>query len=249
MSQSHTQLSLDPGDHTLSKGIAKRLDEAMHARNISSQARLARLSGVAQATISRILKGNHEAGPELETSRRLARATRVHLVWLQEGTGPRDLDEADSGSLPCEQDLMSEQSYDFSRFGDRLSYALKFRGLRQAALADELHITSSAVSQFCKSEAPEGGGRYAHEISEFLGVDKLWLRFGEGEPNFRPLTSPATSRDSKGGAQPTWPPKGLSALQSATLENLVKVMQAGEYNDMACLELLQTLKPALEKLN
>jgi transcriptional regulator with XRE-family HTH domain len=158
------------------------------------------------------------------------------------------MDEASAGPLQDEP-AVDEDSYDFSRFGDRLRYALKMRGLRQSALADELDITKSAVSQFCNSTAAEGGGRYAHEISEFLGVDKLWLRLGEGEPNFRATAGGSASSGNKAPAPLSWPPKGLSALQCAALESLVKVMQAGEYQDMACLELLQELKPALAKLN
>jgi transcriptional regulator with XRE-family HTH domain len=248
MTTQPVQAECASAESSLSRGIANRLDEAMQARGIPSQSKLARLSGVPQATISRILKGTNGFGPELETLRKLAAATAVHLLWLQEGTGSRDGGIESNGTLVDDLDPLSQEGYDFNRFGDRLRYALKFRGLRQSALADELPITTSAISQFCNSVAPEGGGRYVHEISEFLGVDKLWLRLGEGEPKFTRLTQSATLRDDD-GHQLRWPPKGLSALQCATLESLVKVMQAGEYNDMACVELLQELKPALAKLN
>jgi len=241
--------SLQSFSESLAQGIAERLREAMQARNIRTQARLSKLSGVPQPTISRVLLGNHGAGPELETSRKLAKATCVHLIWLQEGTGPRDLDDILSGSPQGMLDLSGDEGFDFARFGDRLTYGLSVRGLRQVTLADELGITRAAVSQLCNSGASEGGGRYAQEISEFVGVDMRWLCFGEGEPNFQPPIAGTASNNEKASTQPAWPPNGLSALQCATLENLVKVMQSGGYNDMACLELLQQLKPALEKLS
>ena len=73
--------------------IGLRLDEAMNARNITNQSKLARMSGVPQSTINRILKGAGKYGPETETLRLLAKTLVVHLRWLQEGTGPRDLSE------------------------------------------------------------------------------------------------------------------------------------------------------------
>jgi len=231
----------------LSAEIAQRLQQAMAARGINSQMRLAKASGVPQATISRVLKGGTDQGPELETLRRLANATGVHLIWLQEGTGPRDVG---TGELPPEESgVVSEDDYNFAQFGDRLRYALKVRGLRQAALAEELGITDSAVSQFCKSESAEGGGRYVHEISEFVGVDKLWLRLGDGLPKFRDLPARAPKRAPSVESKGNWLPAGLSTLQLAALESLAKVMQAGQFDDMACLDFLQQLKPALAKLS
>lgn len=78
--------------------IAQRLDEAMDARNLTNQSKLARVSGVPQSTINRILKGGGKYGPETETLRLLAKALVVHLRWLQEGIGPRDLSEVPGAS-------------------------------------------------------------------------------------------------------------------------------------------------------
>jgi transcriptional regulator with XRE-family HTH domain len=77
------------------QNIAGRLDAAMQARKVKTQTRLAKLSGIPQPTIARILKGGGRQGPETETLRSLANALQVHLRWLQEGLGPMDLsDEA-----------------------------------------------------------------------------------------------------------------------------------------------------------
>ena len=74
--------------------IGDRLDKAMKAAKIESQSALARRSGVPQATISRILKGEGRRGPETETIKKLAAACSVTFEWLNEGRGPS---EAGSG--------------------------------------------------------------------------------------------------------------------------------------------------------
>lgn len=65
--------------------IGNRLDQAMKAVRIKSQSELSRISGVPQATISRILKGSGAKGPETETVKKLARACKVSFIWLNEG--------------------------------------------------------------------------------------------------------------------------------------------------------------------
>lgn len=67
--------------------IGNRLDKAMQDAKIQSQSALQRISGVPQATISRILKGNGTKGPETETVRKLAAACNVTFEWLNEGIG------------------------------------------------------------------------------------------------------------------------------------------------------------------
>ena len=59
----------------------------MEAARIPSQAALARLSGVPQPTINRILKGSGKKGPESGTLTKLAAACNVTFEWLHEGTG------------------------------------------------------------------------------------------------------------------------------------------------------------------
>lgn len=76
--------------------IGNRLDQAMKAARIKSQSELARVSGVPQATISRILKGVGSKGPETETVKKLARACRVSFSWLNEGAGSSATDLADA---------------------------------------------------------------------------------------------------------------------------------------------------------
>jgi transcriptional regulator with XRE-family HTH domain len=72
--------------------IGNRLDQAMKAARIKSQSELARISGVPQATISRILKGVGAKGPETETIKKLARACKVSFSWLNEGEDPDNID-------------------------------------------------------------------------------------------------------------------------------------------------------------
>ncbi|MNR89015.1 helix-turn-helix protein [compost metagenome] len=76
--------------------IGNRLDQAMKAARIKSQSELARVSGVPQATISRILKGVGSKGPETETVKKLARACRVSFSWLNEGAGSSATDLVDA---------------------------------------------------------------------------------------------------------------------------------------------------------
>ena len=64
----------------------------MKAARIKSQSELARISGVPQATISRILKGVGAKGPETETIKKLARACKVSFSWLNEGEDPDNID-------------------------------------------------------------------------------------------------------------------------------------------------------------
>ncbi|MNK04380.1 helix-turn-helix protein [compost metagenome] len=85
--------------------IGNRLDQAMKAARIKSQSELARLSGVPQATISRILKGVGSKGPESETVKKLAKACRVSFSWLNEGdtggTDHSDVSETGKDSYPA----------------------------------------------------------------------------------------------------------------------------------------------------
>lgn len=76
--------------------IATRLDRLMHARKVKSQSALARMTGVPQPTINRILKGQTDT-PELGTIKKIAAAFNVSATWLVEGPGdtPPDVD-ADS---------------------------------------------------------------------------------------------------------------------------------------------------------
>lgn len=73
--------------YSLRMSIGNRLDKAMADAKIPSQSALQRLSGVPQATISRILKGDSKKGPESETIKKLAAACNVSFEWLNEGTG------------------------------------------------------------------------------------------------------------------------------------------------------------------
>lgn len=85
--------------------IGNRLDEAMKNARFASQSDLSRASGVPQATISRILKGDGKKGPESDTVRRLAEACRVSFEWLNQGIGKQDGPVV--SVLPRNKDLVS----------------------------------------------------------------------------------------------------------------------------------------------
>ncbi len=88
--------------YSLYMTIGNRLDQAMKAARIKSQSELARISGVPQATISRILKGVGSKGPETETVKKLAKACRVTFSWLNEGTAEHaDSEEASTDHYPA----------------------------------------------------------------------------------------------------------------------------------------------------
>jgi transcriptional regulator with XRE-family HTH domain len=80
--------------------IATRLDSAMRSAKVGSQSQLARMSGVPQPTISRILKGQGTQGAETVTLVALANALNVDLRWLQQGIGsptPARIQKTDKG--------------------------------------------------------------------------------------------------------------------------------------------------------
>lgn len=87
--------------YSLCMTIGNRLDQAMKAARIKSQSELARISGVPQATISRILKGVGSKGPETETVKKLAKACRVTFSWLNEGVAEHgDAETGAANSYP-----------------------------------------------------------------------------------------------------------------------------------------------------
>lgn len=86
--------------------IGTRLDKAMQDAKIESQSQLARLSGVPQATISRILKGQGKHGPETVTLVALAEALGVEVRWLQQGLGQQHRTKGGRSESPAgEEDV------------------------------------------------------------------------------------------------------------------------------------------------
>jgi phage repressor protein C with HTH and peptisase S24 domain len=97
--------------------ISNRLDEAMKAAGIPSQNALARLSGVPQPTINRILKGVGKKGPEAHTVQPLAEACNVAFQWLFEGTGPmKRASKQDSDETPAQMLRISVDDKDSEKF-------------------------------------------------------------------------------------------------------------------------------------
>lgn len=142
--------------------------------------------------------------------------------------------------------LLSEETFDFACFGDRLRWSLARKGMRQIELGIKVGLTKAAVNQHCLSKKPSGGGKKVVEMAEVLDVPVIWLQFGPSQGVQPDIATPGASTppfQGSAGAREV-----LSSLQEATLNNLAKVMAAGDFDDLACLELLQQLKQSLTKL-
>lgn len=87
----------------------------MHLRDEISQSALARISGVPQPTINRILKGGGKKGPETATVKKLAEALRVRFEWLMEGRGPMEHSKASEapGRSPGWSELVRVDEYEY----------------------------------------------------------------------------------------------------------------------------------------
>lgn len=80
--------------------LALRLRALMRRRGIKSQNQLARLSGVSQSCIHRILTREDHYSPTRGTLLRLARALDTHVPWLTDGmAGP----SAVQGAAPSDE--------------------------------------------------------------------------------------------------------------------------------------------------
>ncbi|MFJ0748414.1 helix-turn-helix transcriptional regulator, partial [Bordetella bronchiseptica] len=89
---------------------ADRLRALMRWRGISSQNQLARISGVPQSTIHRILARGDAYAPTRATLERLARALHTTVPWLSDGmlgtsAAPAPAPAAPDGSLAELQSL------------------------------------------------------------------------------------------------------------------------------------------------
>lgn len=68
--------------------LAQRLSALMRWRGIKSQNQLARISGVPQSCIHRILNRGDHYWPDRRTVLRLAKALDTSAVWLTDGVAP-----------------------------------------------------------------------------------------------------------------------------------------------------------------
>ena len=91
-----------PPPYMCPMSIATRLDRLMKAKKVRSQSSLARLSGVPQPTINRILKGQTDT-PEFGTVKKLAAALGVQSTWLAEGPGDDPPVSATGAEVPDAQ--------------------------------------------------------------------------------------------------------------------------------------------------
>ncbi|MGE8687451.1 MAG: helix-turn-helix domain-containing protein [Achromobacter sp.] len=81
--------------------LAQRLHTLMRWRGIKSQNQLARISGVSQSCIHRILTRKDRYSPSRATVLRLARALDTSVPWLTDGVAPNP-GSPSKGS--CQQD-------------------------------------------------------------------------------------------------------------------------------------------------
>ncbi|CAB3624259.1 helix-turn-helix domain-containing protein [Achromobacter aegrifaciens] len=80
--------------------LAQRLHTLMRWRGIKSQNQLARISGVPQSCIHRILMREDCYSPSRATLLRLARALDTSVPWLTDGVGPGGDTPQDSAFPP-----------------------------------------------------------------------------------------------------------------------------------------------------
>lgn len=64
--------------------------------------------------------------------------------------------------------------------GERLSFAIKKRGVKQVDLAKKINIAPASLSQF-NSGARKPSDRTIADICRVLNINEQWLRTGEGE--------------------------------------------------------------------
>lgn len=130
--------------------IASRLDKAMKAAKIESQAGLARASGIPQPTINRILKNVGKKGPETHTIASLARAVNVTFEWLHEGKGPmaRTSDIPAEDGAPVQPVDVADDEADFYsiRLADGFLHA--GCGAEDGDLEYEDHVTVAVSKQW-----------------------------------------------------------------------------------------------------
>ena len=66
--------------------------------------------------------------------------------------------------------------------GQRLSYLMETRGMRQTDLAEACDITQAAVSNLITSDTRKPNATTLMRIAAALQANPLWLLTGEGEP-------------------------------------------------------------------
>lgn len=141
----------------------------MEKRGVASQSELARLSKVPQATISRILKGVGEKGPETTTLKKLAAALGIRFEWLADDVGEM---------LPSDESMLRSEGWSELTRVDAaelrlltLFRRLDPRGQRYAeSVLDELvreHLTSLSSSK-APDVTPEGSQRTGASKAHYL---------------------------------------------------------------------------------
>ncbi|MBJ7262330.1 MAG: helix-turn-helix transcriptional regulator [Burkholderiaceae bacterium] len=146
--------------------LAARLLSAMRRRGIRSQSQLARLSGVSQPSVHRILADPHGYMPGRRVLARLAQALNMSETWLADGNASHGAFGSsisnDARSLSAHRPLTSAEPHDtatLSRLCDQLSPAQRALLLDMARM---LCKTSGRVCECGGSTAQGPGGPHAN---------------------------------------------------------------------------------------
>ncbi len=133
--------------------LAQRLHTLMRWRGIKSQNQLARISGVPQSCIHRILTREDRYSPSRATLLRLARALDTSVPWLTDGVAPCAAAAATGGA--CHPDDASD------------GYCAEIRALlrqqpestkKTVLLAVRLMLQGAAAPQGSSRETPVNAG-------------------------------------------------------------------------------------------
>lgn len=135
--------------------IANRLDEAMKAAKIPSQAALARASGVPQPTINRILKGGGKNGPETGTIAKLAAACNVTFEWLHEGIGHPGMSTSSGGPRQAKVEVPTPSHADANSFSLSVEKLLLINAIneREAAILRGYRMANEVGAKMVENAA------------------------------------------------------------------------------------------------
>lgn len=153
--------------------ISDRLDLLMKLRRIGSQSALARLSGVPQPTINRILKRT-TASPDLPTLQKLANALESNTNWLADGIGPGP---ESPEHRPKDAPIPGLGS---GGLADRIKSVLDEVGGDAAKLAAAAQTDVDAVNDLLSGKTARLEIEVAVALQESLGINSVWLMLGKG---------------------------------------------------------------------
>jgi phage repressor protein C with HTH and peptisase S24 domain len=153
--------------------IADRLDLLMKLRKLESQSGLARLAGVPQPTINRILKGKTE-NPDLPTLQKLAVALNSTAAWIADGTGPGPENPDHTPKSTVIPGIGN------GGLADRIKSLLKDIGGDEGKLAAGAQADIETVRNWLNGVTPRLDVDHAVALQTAFGVNSVWLMLGKG---------------------------------------------------------------------